>query len=175
VTFGLGLTVVALWQMSRFSLDVTPGMLASTGVIQGLGLGFMFVPLSTMTFATLAPELRTSATSLYSLSRNLGSSIGISIVIFLLGRFAGQSHAALAEFIQPFRDPVGQLPAALSTATTTGRAMLDALVTRQATLLAFLKDFQVMCAVAVAAMPLVLLMRRPDHAPNEDQMAAAME
>jgi DHA2 family multidrug resistance protein len=175
VMTGLLLTAVALWRMSQFSLEVTQSMLVTTGVMQGLGLGFLFVPLSTMTFATLVPELRTSATALYSLSRNLGSSIGISVVIFCLGRFAGQSHAALAEYIQPFRAPMQELPMLLSEGTAAGRAMLDALVTRQATLLAFLKDFQVMCAVAVVAMPLVFFMRRPDHAADSSELAAAME
>jgi DHA2 family multidrug resistance protein len=175
VTTGLVLTATALWQMSRFSLDVTATMLVSTGVIQGLGLGFIFVPLSTMTFATLPADLRTAGTALFSLSRNLGSSIGISVVIFFLGQFRTGAHAALAEFVSPFRVPMQDLPAMLSPATDAGRAMLDSLVTRQATLLGFLKDFQLMCVVAVAALPLVLLMRRPDHAPREDELAAAME
>jgi DHA2 family multidrug resistance protein len=175
VTVGLVLTATALWQMSRFSLDVTSTMLVTTGVIQGLGLGFIFVPLSTMTFATLPPDLRTSGTALFSLSRNLGSSIGISVVIFLLGQYTGAAHAGLAEFVSPFRAPLQNVPALLSPATETGRAMLDALVTRQAALLGFLKDFQLMCGVAIAALPLVLLMRRPGHAPTGEAMAAAME
>ena len=177
VAAGLLLTALALWQMSQFSLDVTASMLVVSGVVQGLGLGFLFVPLSTMTFATLPSDLRTAGTGLYSLSRNLGSSIGISVVIYLLGRFAKESHASLAEFIMPFRAPMQHLPAALDASTEAGRAMLDALVSQQAGLLAYLADFKVMLYVALAALPLVLFMRRPDHgsAPNEEGLAAAME
>jgi DHA2 family multidrug resistance protein len=175
VTLGLVLTATALWQMSCFSLEVTPARLVVTGIIQGLGLGFLFVPLSTMTFATLPPDLRTSGTALFSLSRNLGSSIGISVVIFMLGQYSGRAHAALAEFVQPFRSPMQDLPALLSLSTESGRAMLDALVSRQAALLGFLSDFRLMFGVAIAALPLVLLMRRPDHAPDKESLAAAME
>ncbi len=175
VALGLGLTALALWQMSRFSLDVTAEMLVMSGVVQGLGLGFLFVPLSTMTFATLAPELRTSATALYSLSRNLGSSIGISVVIYLLGQYAGAAHANLAEFVQPFRAPMQALPAALDPATTGGAALLDALVTKQAGLLAYLADFRLMLWVAIGALPLVLLMQRPRHGSGDEDLAAAME
>ncbi|PTX91150.1 DHA2 family efflux MFS transporter permease subunit [Opitutus sp. ER46] len=175
VAVGLLLTALALWQMSRFSLDVTSTMLITSGVIQGLGLGFLFVPLSTMTFATLPADLRTAGTALYSLSRNLGSSIGISVVIFLLGQYARQSHATLAEHISPFRLPMQQLPATLDVTTDTGRALLDRLVTQQATLLAYLADFRVMLVVALAALPLVLLMRHPNHRSGDTELSAAIE
>jgi DHA2 family multidrug resistance protein len=176
VALGLGLTALALWQMSHFSLDVTQSMLIVSGVLQGLGLGFLFVPLSTMTFATLPAELRTSGTALYSLSRNLGSSIGISVVIYLLGQFIGSSHAALTEYIQPFRAPMQDLPTLLDPTSTSGRAMLDVLVSRQAALLAYLTDFKVMLCFALAALPLVPLMRRPaPHGGAEAELGAALE
>ncbi len=175
VALGLALTALALWQMCRFSLDVTRQMLVVSGVVQGLGLGFLFVPLSTMTFATLPAELRTAGTALYSLSRNLGSSIGISVVIYLLGRFASHSHAALAEFISPFRAPMQHLPALLDPSSATGRAMLDALVSQQAGLLAYLADFKIMLFVALAALPLVPLMRRPQHGRADDELAPAID
>ncbi len=175
VALGLVLTAVALWQMSQFSLEVTSRMLVISGVLQGLGLGFLFVPLSTMTFATLPAELRTSATALYSLSRNLGSSIGISVVIYMLGQYSSRAHASLAEFIQPFRAPMQNLPALLDPATAGGRALLDAMVTQQAALLAYLADFQLMLVVSLAALPLVLFMRRPNHAGTDEELAAAIE
>lgn len=53
---GLGLIGLSLWEMSTFNLDVSQGMLVRTGITQGFGLGLVMVPLSTMTFATLAPE-----------------------------------------------------------------------------------------------------------------------
>ncbi|ACB75504.1 DHA2 family efflux MFS transporter permease subunit [Opitutus terrae] len=175
VALGLLLTAAALWQMSRFSLDVTATMLVWSGVVQGLGLGFLFVPLSTMTFATLPADLRTSGTALYSLSRNLGSSIGISVVIYLLGQFHSRAHANLAEFVQPFRDPMQHLPALLDPSTAAGQSLLERLVSQQAALLAYLSDFRFMLYVALAALPLVLLMRRPNHRASDEELAAAME
>jgi DHA2 family multidrug resistance protein len=175
VALGLVLTAGALWQMSRFSLDVTPAMLVETGVVQGLGLGFIFIPMSVITFSTLPSDLRTAGTALFSLSRNIGSSIGISVVIFLLGQNATRAHAVLSDHIQPFRTPVQYLPELLNPATVTGKAMLDGLVAKQATLLAYLADFQLMFLVAVAALPLVLLMRRPAPAAGAPEPGAALE
>src|SRR4051812_3645289 len=175
VAVGLILTAIALWQMSRFSLEVTESMLVWTGVVQGLGLGFIFIPMSVITFSTLPPDLRTAGTAMFSLSRNIGSSIGISVMIYLLGQNATRAHAILSEFVQPFREPMQQLPAALNPGTATGRAMLDALVSKQAALVAYLGDFYLMFLVAVAALPLVFLMRKPDHGPASEELAAAIE
>ncbi len=175
VALGLILTALALWQMSRWSLDVTGKMMVTTGVIQGLGLGFIFIPMSVITFASLPHDLRTSGTALFSLSRNIGSSIGISVMIYLLGQNAHKVHASLSAYIQPFRSPMQHLPAMLDPVTVTGRAMLDALVTRQAALIAYLGDFYIMFIIALAALPLVLLMRHPDHKADQGEVTAALE
>jgi DHA2 family multidrug resistance protein len=175
VAGGLVLTAISLKQMSEFSLDVTTSLLVWSGVIQGFGLGFIFIPMSVITFTTLPPDLRTAGTALFSLSRNIGSSIGISVMIYLLGQYTTRSHAVLAEYIQPFREPMQHLPALLNPATITGRAMLDAMVTKQAALLAYLNDFYLMFLVAAASLPLVLLMRRPGHAMDDEELSAAME
>ena len=80
---GLLLTAWAMYDMTGWTPDVSQGTIAVTGFVQGAGLGFLFVPLTTVTFATLAPEHRADATGLYNLSRNVGSSVGISIVSYL--------------------------------------------------------------------------------------------
>src|SRR5215212_5994721 len=102
VLFGLLLTAAVLWEMPGFTPDVSQYTLIRTGVVQGFGLGFIFVPLSTITFATVPPAMRTQGTALYSLMRNIGSSIGISLVIFLLGRNTQIMHAELAAYVTPF-------------------------------------------------------------------------
>jgi DHA2 family multidrug resistance protein len=175
VALGIVLTALALWQMSRFSLDVTRTMLVSTGVIQGLGLGFIFIPMSVITFSSLPTDLRTSGTALFSLSRNIGSSIGISVMIFLLGQNTHKIHASLTEYIQPFREPMQHLPDMLDPGAVTGRVMLDGLVTKQAVLVAFLDDFYIMFIIALLALPLVLLMRHPDHKLDDEEVSAAIE
>ena len=160
---GLGLTAYSLFQMSRFNLDVTAFMLLESGIIQGLGLGLIFVPLSTMTFSTLAPHLRTEAAAMFSLVRNIGSSIGISIVMALLSRNTQINHAALAEHVTPF-NPLMQapwLPEFWSPDTATGLSALNEAVTRQAQSIAYIDDFVLMMWVTLAALPLLFLLRKP--------------
>jgi DHA2 family multidrug resistance protein len=76
---GFGLTAFSLYQMTRLTLQMDSSLIIMSGFIQGLGIGFTFVPLSTATFATLAPRLRNQGTPIFSLLRNIGSSVGISI------------------------------------------------------------------------------------------------
>ncbi len=82
---GLLLTSFSMWEMTLFNTDIGSWDIVRTGIIQGLGLGFIFVPLSTITFATLAPRYRNEGTALFSLVRNIGSSIGISVSDHLSG------------------------------------------------------------------------------------------
>jgi DHA2 family multidrug resistance protein len=175
VAGGLLLTALALWEMSRWSLEVTTPMIVWTGVMQGIGLGFIFIPMSVITFSTLPADLRTAGTALFSLARNIGSSLGISMVIYLLGQNAIRAHATLATYIQPFREPIQSLPGLLDPGTLAGRTLLDGLVTRQAALLAYLADFHLMFLVALAALPLVLLMQKPTHGPDDEELTAAVE
>jgi len=159
---GLLLTAEVLWEMTYFTPDVSQWTLVRTGVLQGMGLGFMFVPLSTITFSTLPALFRTQGTALYSLMRNIGSSIGISLVIFLLTRNTQIVHSELVAHVTPFNDALGALgPAQFwSRATTVGLAALDAEVTKQASIVAYADDFKLMMLVALVALPLVFLLRR---------------
>jgi DHA2 family multidrug resistance protein len=174
---GLALTAFSLWQMTEFTPDVSQWTLVHTGLTQGLGLGFIFVPLSTITFSTLAPLYRTQATSLFSLMRNIGSSIGISVVIFLLGRSTQVVHSELAVHAnglnELFRAP--NVAAIWNLGTEAGRLALNNEVTRQATIIAYANDFKLMMWVALLAMPMVLLMRRNRNVPPDSHAIAAME
>ena len=162
LVLGLLITAEVLWEMTRFTPNVSEATLIRTGVMQGAGLGFMFVPLSTITFATLPSHLRTQGTALYSLMRNIGSSIGISLVIFLLTRNTQLVHAELAGQVTPFNDALGQAGPShfWNLATTAGRAALNAEVTRQASVVAYANDFKLMMMVALVALPLVLLLKK---------------
>src|SRR3546814_18113966 len=73
---GFALAALSLWEMSLFSLDVTPWLIVKTGVVHGLGLGLIFVPLSTVTFATLEPRFSAEATALRSEARRVGKAGG---------------------------------------------------------------------------------------------------
>lgn len=172
---GLGLTALTLWIMTGFSLDVSTTTILWTGVLQGFGFGLIFVPLTLITFATLAPQHRTEAAGLYALMRNLGGSIGISTVITLLTRGVQTRHAALAEHISPY-NPLLHTGIARSWNLQSGPALaqLNGEVTRQAAMLAYLDDFQAMLLVTLLAMPLVLLVKRPRR-PEAPAAAAAAQ
>ncbi len=161
VLLGLGLTAFVLWQMTGYTPDVSQPTLIWNSVVQGMGLGFMFVPLSTITFATLAPEYRTQGTSLCSLPRNLGSSIGISFLSFLLERDTQTMHANLAERITPFDDAMRHGAVALhrDMATLAGRTALNAVIDRQSEIVAYNDDFRLMMIISAAAVPFLFLLR----------------
>jgi DHA2 family multidrug resistance protein len=173
---GLAVTALSLWEMAGFTTDVDQWTIVRTGIVQGVGLGLIFVPLSTVTFATLAAELRTEATAMFSLLRNLGSSIGVSIVTALLAQFTQINHATLAEHITPF-NPLLQspaLPESLDPTTPAGLAALNDAITRQAATIGYLNDFRLMMYVVLAALPLLLLLRKPRR-PATAATAAALD
>ena len=163
---GFALIAVALWQMTGMTLQMDSRLVIVSGFIQGLGVGFTFVPLSTAAFATLPARLRHDGTPVFSLLRNIGASVGISIVQALLAVNAAGAHERLSEFISASNPALGTLPPALDPSTAAGLELLNGEVTRQATLIAYLGDFRVMMAMAIVAIPLLLLMRRPGRAPD---------
>ncbi len=160
---GLILMAWSLHAMTQWNTDVDTAEIISTGIVQGVGLGFIFVPLSTIAFATLAPRYRNEGTAMFSLIRNLGSSVGISLVMTVLGHEIQSSHAALSENITPFRDAlqVPGVPTLWNWSTELGRMALDAEVTRQAVTIAYINDFRFMMYLSVLAVPLLLLLRSP--------------
>lgn len=170
---GLSLTALSLWEMSLFTLDVDSWTLVRTGVTQGLGLGFIFVPLSTMTFATLRPQWRTEGTALFSLMRNIGSSIGISVMVTLLARNTQSGHAVLSAQLTPFNSALQAVGEAWDPATPTGALALNNEVTRQAAAIAYLGDFRLMMWVTLLAIPLLALLRSPRQQASTAQPATA--
>lgn len=161
IFFGMFCTMASLYAMTFFSIYVPPGTLVWTGVLQGFGLGFIFVPLSTVAYSTLAPRLRAEAASLFSLVRNLGSSVGISIVMVMLTRNLQINHAYLSEYVTATSLGISwqQVPASIMSDAAGVLAMLDAEITRQALTIAYIDDFKLMMWVVVAATPLVLLFK----------------
>ncbi len=156
---GFALTAASSWQMSGFDLQMDSSRVVWSGLMQGFGTGFVYVPLAAATFATLAPMLRNEGTALFSLTRNLGSSIGISVVNTLLTRNTQIVHAALGEHVSRYSTLLrSELPGGLANARTL--AGLNATVTGQATMIAYNDDFKLMMLLSLAAIPLVLLLRK---------------
>lgn len=173
ITAGLLLSALAMWEMTRFNFDTSTWDLVRTGLVQGLGLGLIFVPLTTISFSTLAPRYRNDGTALFSLMRNLGSSIGISIVVSLLVRNGQANHAVLAEQIDPSRLALQQAVAAgsFNLDSVQGLVAVNAEVTRQAAMLAYLQDFSLIMWISLATLPLIFLLSAP--APAQTRPAPA--
>lgn len=158
---GFGICAVSLWMMTGWALDMGASHIILAGFIQGMGLGFTFVPLNVITFSSLAPQYRTDASGLINLSRNVGSSVGIAIVTFMLAQNAQVSHADLVVHVTPFNLPMD--PSQAQAYGALGESVLsamDAMVLRQALMIAYLDDFYLMMLVSLAVIPLLLFIRK---------------
>jgi len=174
IAFGLALASFSLWQMAQFNLNVSQQTIITTGIVQGFGLGFIFAPLTTITFATLPAHLRTDGTSMYSLLRNVGSSIGISIAMTLVARLTQINHANFAARVDP-TNPIfrsGAMPHGMDLSSPTGLAFLNGEITRQAAAIAYLNDFRMMMIMTALVVPMVYLMSNPTMTPEEMEEAA---
>lgn len=158
IAFGFVLTAYSLWQMTRFYLQMDSSLIVASGIMQGLGTGFVYVPLAAITFATLSPQYRNEGTAMFSLIRNVGSSVGISAVETLLTRNTQLMHSRLAEQITPYGSGLHALSPTTLTSTA-GLVRLNALVSDQAAMLAYNNDFQLMLVLTLCAVPLVALLK----------------
>jgi len=161
VTLGFLVGAWSLYQMAGWSLDVDRYHIVVSGLIQGLGIGLVFIPLNATAFATLPPQLRTDGSSLLNLTRSVGSSIGISVMMTLLLRNTQSVHSDLAGHITPAITGMLDLSSLqrFQQYGEAGLGVLDALVLRQAAMVAYVDDFYLMMWLSLASVPLVLLMR----------------
>ena len=173
VSVGLILTAASLHYMTQFTPQMDSGPVIWTGVLQGLGLGLVFVPLSTIAFATIDPAYRADATSLFSLVRNIGSSIGISMVTLMLTRNLQVNHADLSVSISPYNPNFNMVvpPGTLTAATL---QQMEGLVSSQALMISYIDDFYLMMVITLCALPLAFLLKKAQPrvmAPGEAPVA----
>jgi MFS transporter, DHA2 family, multidrug resistance protein len=171
---GLGLTAWSFYEMTAWTPDVSQMTIINVGVIQGIGLGFLFVPLSVVTLSTLSPELRAEGAGLYSLSRNIGSSVGISVVNSLLTTNTQVNHAELAGHVTAvnriFSDPT--ISQVWNPLTAAGRAALDAMITQQAQIIAYIDDYKLLMIATIAVLPLLVVFKAASRAAFPDHSVA---
>jgi DHA2 family multidrug resistance protein len=149
--------------MTGYTLVLSESDIVWPGVIQGIGTGLVFVPLSAATFATLSPAMRAQGTAIYSLVRNVGSSIGISLVQTVLERNTVAVHASLVEKIT-YGNPAWNNPAVASAfdlSKPSSAAALDAMVIQQSQMIAYVNDFRLMLYLTLAVIPLLLFLKPP--------------
>jgi DHA2 family multidrug resistance protein len=175
VAAGFVIVAGSLWEMAQWSLQLDYWHIWVTGVVQGLGMGLVFIPLQTIAFATLAPNLRTDGSSLLNLFRSVGSSIGISITTVLLTRSIQISHADLAEHVTAGTSSVFDISQMdqYQTVGDAGFALIDAEINRQAAMIGYINDFWFMMWLCIVTMPLVLFLRPPKVPAAKPEPAAA--
>jgi DHA2 family multidrug resistance protein len=173
IFFGIGASLAGAWMMTGLSLDASGRTTLVPLLLQGFGVGFVFIPLSAVAFATLPRALATEAAGVYNLIRSLGSSIGISIVSVYMTRSAQASWSSLRQYLDPYRPEVKQYldPLHLK-AQGAGLALLAQQVAQQAQMMGLLKAFWLIVASFVAMIPLVLLLR-PVKSPAAEVPAMA--
>ena len=177
ILLGLGIIAVSLDEMSRFTAETSETAIAWIGFLQGFGLGCTFVPQNLLTFATLPIHHRNEGTAMYSLLRNMGSSIGVAIVVTLLAASTQINRASLVEHVTPI-NPMLQppfLPPQWSLETVQGLATLDAEIMRQAETIAYLNDFTFLMWLTLAIAPFLFLYRAPRRNARARALAASIE
>ncbi len=159
---GLSLTAFSLWEMTHFSLYMTYWPIVTSGIAQGLGIGLVYVPMSTIAFSTLPSHLRNEGTAFFNLLRNVGSSIGISVVMFLLTQNIARVHESLGENITPYvaaNDPAA-VAAHIDLGTLSGLTALNGIITNQAAMIAYLDNFRLIMICTLLAIPFLLAIKR---------------
>jgi DHA2 family multidrug resistance protein len=167
ILFGFLLTALSMWQMTQFSLQMGMSPVIISGLLQGFGLGCTFVPLNIIALSNLPRHILTQGTAIRSLMRNLGGSIGISVLVATLAQNTQVVHSRLAEGLRQ-DNPLAQAPylaPPFSLTTPGGIAALNAEVTRQAAMVAYIDNFKLMMLIALASVPLLLLLREERRRP----------
>lgn len=162
VTFGFLVTAYSFHMMSQWSLEIETSDIFISGLVQGLGMGFVFIPLNTLAFATLPPHYRTEASSLTNLARSVGSSIGIAVMAFMLTRSIQTSHADLGAHVTENVTNMFDLSTIdrFQGFGSAGLVVVDAEINRQAAMIGYINDYYIMMWMVLLSTPLIVLMKR---------------
>ncbi|HET7879434.1 MAG TPA: DHA2 family efflux MFS transporter permease subunit [Acetobacteraceae bacterium] len=176
--FGILCVVWSVWEMTTWTPDIDEARLIFTITVQGFGLGFLFIPLQMVAFATLPVMLRTDGAGLFSLARNIGAAIGVSVTSSMLARHTQVLHSEIGSSVNPFNRALqdgGSVQQYLDPTTRHGAVMLDHMVNHQAQIIAYVNDYKMMVFTTLPALLLLFLMRRPRKAAPTAEASAAMD
>ena len=175
IAFGLLCLAFSSWEMSNWTADVGVWPLVWTNFMQGIGGGIVLVPIQVIAFPALEPHRRTEATAVYNLVRSIGASIGVSGALALFVRTSSVMHSQLAEHVTPFNRALqAQGHDGWSMATTQSLARLEREVSLQSAVIGFTGDFWIFALIALAALPLLLFVRKPRPLQGAADRAEAM-
>jgi DHA2 family multidrug resistance protein len=175
---GCLLSAIAATLMTRLTLGIDYWTLAWPRFLQGFSMGFIFVPLQTLTLATIRLERLGNATAAYNMVRNVGGSVGIAVVTMLLARRSQEHQNTLsahinvwspdtADKLKQWTDHFQRHGADSFTAGRQALAMLYRSTIEQAQVLSYADDFWLISVIFIAILPLIPLMRRVRAEQNE--------
>ena len=157
---GLVLLCASFYIMTGWTPAVSQRTIILTIVLQGFGLGLVFMSVQVLAFATLAQELRTEGAALFALLRNIGAAIGVSVTSTELARNTQALHEVIGASLTPFNRALAAVEA-FNPHTPHGAAMLDQVVSRQASIIAYIDDYVLLICTTLPSVLLLLFMRRP--------------
>jgi DHA2 family multidrug resistance protein len=172
LVIGLMIGGVTMWWLGEVNLNAGNWDIMIPQFLQGMGMALLFVPLTTVSMAQIAPQKMGNATSLFNLMRNIGGGVGIAVTGTYLSRNRQVVGSILGENVSVY-DPQTQstlnqiiqgLVAAgndITTATQRAYAILHGMVVRQASMVSFVTLFRAMAILFLIMIPLVMLMKRP--------------
>ena len=169
--FGLVVLSSALFHMTNFDLDVDFHTMVMARVFQAVGMAFLFVPINTAAYAFLPRDKNNAASGLMNLARNIGGSVGISVVTTLLDRRTqfhlnslannlSLTNPALQKMIQGATSAMMAAGASASDATNRAYALVQGTVERQATMLAYIDCFWFLGVAIMVMVPMAFLIRK---------------
>lgn len=177
--FGISTMTLSMYEMTGWTPSVSESELIWTTALQGFGMGFVFIPLQVVAFATLPPQFRTDGAALFSLMRNVGSAIGISVAMTLLSYSTFVLYYQMGESVTAL-NPVFQSGSAglfMNPNLPMGLTAVHGELLRKAQIIAYQNDFIFMMVVSLPTALLLLLMKKPKQTHNESigESAAALE
>jgi DHA2 family multidrug resistance protein len=161
ILVGLGLCAYSAYRMAGFSLAMDESLVITTGFIQGLGTGLVFVPLATIAFATLDTRFRNEGAAMFSLIRNIGSAIGISVLQAMTIRNTAVVHSRLVEGVRADNPVLNAVAPGFDFGVPAAIARLNGEISRQAAMVSYIDAFWGLFLVTLIIAPMVLLMRPP--------------
>ncbi|MDR6512201.1 DHA2 family multidrug resistance protein [Novosphingobium capsulatum] len=175
ILIGFILSAWSMYRMSAFSLGMDESLMIWSGFIQGLGTGMIFVPLSTITFATLDPRFRNEGAAMFTLIRNIGSAIGISVLQAMTVRNTATVHARLVEGVRPDNPVLAWTAPGLDFHAPDQVARINAAITNQAAMVGYIDAFWALFLVTLLAIPLLLFLRGPRRSRDGDDLHLHMD
>jgi DHA2 family multidrug resistance protein len=184
VSIGMAIIAYSLFLMGSLSLGADFWAVLWPRLVQGFGMGLVFVPLTTMSLAAVLPRDLPTASGIFNVVRNVGGSVGVALTTTFLSRQTQVHVATLIGHVTPWSAAAADRLARLqdvylasgSDAETARRQALRHLydeVQRQASMNAFADDFLGLAALFAVLVPLVWLMRRPADIPRPQPVEVA--